>query len=279
MGDRRLQIPKKLTVAAQADNPSRRKWWGGGSIRARDLGTWGGKRIKQPIGAREGRYDKKFVSWCDEHGLLCVRTVDLFWLFENYRSGFYGNLSVAKLRKRWKEDKSLSRSTEVYVPTGRHAATGYPQLRLANPAELKQYRKERDPGPWKSYLRQRRAYFAEQSGRYNRALKFWRECGQQARQSFHRCARYSNRQADSHPDYLVAPRDKQGRVLQFGFVEVKGPRESLRPSQRRFFPELVRRAGKNVWLARVPDHGTVINFWQFTATGEVRPCDSTFERP
>ena len=65
----------------------------------RDIGAWGGENIRGVVGALEGRYDKRFVTWCTERGLLFIRTVDLFWLFENYRSGFYRGLSVSKLRK------------------------------------------------------------------------------------------------------------------------------------------------------------------------------------
>jgi hypothetical protein len=147
-------------------------------------------------------------------------------------------------------------------------------MKLANPAAQRRWRKERDPGPWNSYHREHRQYFLSESARYKRAADFWRRCGHQARESFLCCARYSDRQADAHPDYLVALRDDRGRVFDFGFVEVKGPREALKPSQRRFFPELVRCAGQRVWLARFPARGNSINFGQFTATGEVRPCST-----
>ena len=40
-------------------------------------------------------------------------------------------------------------------------------------------------------------------------------------------------------DYVVLFRSVGGT---FAFVEVKSPRESIRPSQRHFFPELVRTA-------------------------------------
>lgn len=60
-------------------------------------------------------------------------------------------------------------------------------------------------------------------------------------------------------------------MVDYGFVEVKGPRESLRPSQREFFPELVRRAGQKVWLARFNMQGTNIDFARFTPKGELGP--------
>jgi hypothetical protein len=249
-------------------NPSCRTWWGEGKASVCDIGPWDGSHIRQPVGAREGRYDKRFVRWCDEQGLLCVRTVDLFWLFENYRSGFYRSLSVSKLRKRWEHDMSLIRSLQVQVAY----CDGRPQFRPLSRAKKEEFRKRWGLGPWKNYYRQRRTYFVKQLARYKRALNFWRECGQQTRDSFLRCARYSNRQADAHPDYLVALRNIRGHVVDFGFVEVKGLHEWLRPSQRQFFPELVRCAGQKVWRARFPTRGNSINFGEFTATGEVRPC-------
>lgn len=236
----------------------------------RDIGAWDGKHIMGVVGALEGRYDKEFVKWCVRHDLLFIRTVDLFWAFEYYRNGFYRRLNVSKLRKRWEEDTRLIRSLQVQVGH----RNGHPQFRPLSEAKKEEFRKRWGLGPWKSYYRRHRAYFLSELARYERVLKFWRECGQQGRESFLRCARYSSRQADAHPDYLVAPRDIRGRVVQFGFVEVKGPREALKPSQRRFFPELVRCARQEVWLARFPTRGNSINFGQFSATGEVRPCDT-----
>lgn len=253
-----------------ANNPSSRAWRGAGGLSRRDIGGWDGRHILGVIGALEGRYDKKFVKWCVERELLFVRTVDLFWAFENFRYGFYRGVSTHQLRKRWKEDKSLSQSTELCVAA--FDGSGRWRTRRATPAELREWMRERDPGPWKSYYRRKRKYFLNELARYKRVLKFWRNCGRQARQNFLRCARYSNKQADGHPDYLIAVRDGRGRVVDSGFVEVKGPRESLRPSQRKFFPELVRCAGQKVWLARFPMRGNSINFGQFTPIGEVRTC-------
>src|SRR5438445_10293246 len=85
-------------------NPSCRNWSGRGNLSVRDIAGWDGRNIRGTVGAREGRYDKKFVKWCVQHKLLFIRTVDLFWAFEYYRYGFYRRLSVSKLRKRWEED-------------------------------------------------------------------------------------------------------------------------------------------------------------------------------
>jgi hypothetical protein len=142
-------------------NPSCRTWWGEGKASVCDIGPWDGSHIRQPVGAREGRYDKRFVRWCDEQGLLCVRTVDLFWLFENYRSGFYRSLSVSKLRKRWEHDMSLIRSLQVQVAY----CDGRPQFRPLSRAKKEEFRKRWGLGPWKNYYRQRRTYFVKQLAR------------------------------------------------------------------------------------------------------------------
>lgn len=233
-----------------------------------DIGTWDGRNIRGTVGAREGRYDEKFVDWCVQHDVLFVRTVDLFWAFDHYRNGFYRRVSVGKLRKRWEHDTKLIRSLQKQVGYD----NGHPQFRPLTLAEKEEYRKRWGLGPWESYYRRQRTYFLSELARYERVLKFWQACGQRTRRNFHRCARYSNRQADAHPDYLFALRDKSGRVVDSGFVEVKGPDESLRPSQKRFFPELVRYAGQKVWLARFLSDGNRINFGEFTPAGELCPC-------
>jgi hypothetical protein len=87
---------------------------------------------------------------------------------------------------------------------------------------------------------------------------------------FLRCAAYSNRRPESHPDYLVLFR-KLGDTA-CTFVEVKSPRESLRPSQRKFFPELVREAGQRVMLVRLTDNGENVRFFEFNSDGDLLPC-------
>ena len=168
-------------------NPSCRVWFGRESLRVRDIGAWGGKSILRPVGAREGRYDTKFVKWCMQHKVLFIRTVDLFWLFEYYRDGFYQKIDARKLRQRWEEAKSFSRSTHVYLPTDIRDANGYPKLRLMNSVELREWRKQLDPGSWRSYYRFQKAHFQSQTARYKHALTFWRTCSQQGRETFLLC--------------------------------------------------------------------------------------------
>ena len=249
-------------------NPSSRCWNGAGKLRVRDIGAWGGTNIRGTVGRHEGRYDKKFVEWCVHHDILFIRTVDLFWAFEYYRHGFYRKLSKSKLRKRWEEDIRLIRSFKRQVGF----KNGHPIFRPLSSAEKHEFKKRWGLGPWKSYYRQNKAYFLSELARYQRVVSFWRKCGHQARETFLRCARYRGRQADAHPDYLVATQDS------IAFVEVKGPRESLHPSQRQFFPELIRCAGQKVWLARFRNDGNGIRFGQFTAAGEVLPYEAQVMR-
>jgi len=87
---------------------------------------------------------------------------------------------------------------------------------------------------------------------------------------FLRYASYSNRRPESHPDYLVAFRNNHG--TECTFVEVKSPRESLRASQRQFFPELVKKAGQRVMLVRLTEDGENVRFFEFNSGGDLLPC-------
>lgn len=270
-----------------------RTWWGGGDLRDRDLGVWPGEWLMGVNGPREGNYDKKFVKCCVKHRLLYVRTVELFWAFEYHRKGFPSRLDVRVIRQMWRAEKVERRRAALGIMTTepewwKPRERGMTLIRMPKvaPKRMPQLNQEAraylddcypEPAPWKTYLRWKKKYFLTELARYRQVIKFWRECDDSVRQAFHRCARFSNRRPESHPDYFVVFRDSHGRVSDFGFVEVKGPRESLRPSQRRFFPELVRRAGQKVWLARFKMRGNGISFGQFTGTGQFILCDSVLE--
>lgn len=270
-----------------------RMWWGGGDLRDRDLGGHPGGWLGGVNGPRPGKHETKFAHWCVKQGLLCVRTVDLFWAFQCHRDGFARRLDVQGLHQSWREEKERRRKAALAISTPgwkpeehgmtfitmpKIAPTRIPWVRL-NP-EARDYLDYwyPDPGRWKDYCRREKKYFLNELARYEQVLKFWRQCGPSVRRVFHRCARFSNRRPESHPDYFVVRRDTHSRVPEFGFVEVKGPRESLRPSQRRFFPDLVSRAGQKVWLARFTMRGDGIRFGQFTATGQLVPRDSLFAK-
>ena len=241
-----------------------RMWWGGGDLNDRDLGGHGGGWLMGVNGPREGRYDTKFVKWCVRHRLLYVRTVDLFWALEYHRRGFPSSLNTAAIRRTWTDEKEQRREAAMGI---KEDSRRTPKRRL----EYLDYWYP-DPGPWKDYYKRQRVYFLTELARYKRVLKFWRECGDSVREAFRQCARYSNKRAESHPDYFVVFREGQGRMVEFGFVEVKGPRESLRPTQRRFFPELVRCAGRKIWLARLTVRGTDIKFAKFMEKGQLVSC-------
>ncbi len=225
-----------------------RLWWGTpGTLTDRNLGVWDGYWLMGVNGPQEGKYDLKFTEWCRNRGHLFVRTVDLFWAFHYHRGGFPMVLRKEPILRRWEEEK-------------------------------KEWREEKDdywypdPGRWSQFYEQKRRYFARELARYRRVIRFWHGSGDSVRNAFLRCARFSNRRPESHPDYVVVFRNRSGQVVDSGFVEVKGPRESLRPSQRRFFPELVRRARHRVWLARFNMRETSIKLEQFSGDGQLIPC-------
>jgi len=239
-------------------------------------------------GPRPGKYDKKFVKWCVKNRLLYVRTVDLFWAFEYYREGFPKRLDIPALHQRFREAKWERRKIESKISRGKwKPGVEKPIVHVGQKLGPKRWRfydriitpreslnSHPDPGYWKNYRRRKNKYFRTELARYRHVIKFWHHCGQQVRRSFLRCARFSNRRPESHPDYLVVSRQIDG--ADFGFVEVKGPRESLRPSQTRFFPELVRRAGQKVWLARFTMHGRTVRFAWFAARGQLVASDNLF---
>jgi len=185
------------------------------------------------IGPKEGRYDRAFVRWCHRHRHLCLRTVELFWFFRGRHP--------------------QSPPTLGYVKGGART--------------------------WIQYYRTHRAAFQNELARYYRTARFWEHCGPKMRRDLLRCLRYSNRipvecqAAQAHPDYLVYFRTRFPERPAYGFVEVKGPRESLRPSQKRFFPELVSKAGQHVWVARV-ESANRVRFARFNSRGELEPWSS-----
>jgi hypothetical protein len=265
-----------------------RTWWGTGTLLDRDLGGYSGGWLFGVNGPRPGKYDTEFVKWCVKHRFLYVRTVDLFWAFEYHREGFPKRLDVPGLHQRWRDKKWERRNIESRISRGKwKPGVDPPVCHVAQKVSPKRWRyydriitpreylnSHPDPGYWKNYRRRMNKYFRTELGRYRHVIKFWLHCGEQVRRSFLRCARFSNRRPESHPDYLVVSRRSHGSGLDFGFVEVKGPRESLRPSQRRFFPELVRHASQKVWLARFTMHGRGIRFARFAATGQLTACDT-----
>lgn len=267
-----------------------RTWWGTGDLQDRDLGGYSGQWLMGVNGPPPGKYDTKFVKWSVKKRLLYVRTVDLFWAFQYHREGFPKRLDIPALHQRfreakwarWKIESKISRGKwkpGVDIPICHVGQKLGPNRwrfydRIVTPRES--LNSHPDPGYWGNYRRRQNKYFRTELARYRHVVKFWRHCGQQARRSFLRCARFSNRRPESHPDYLVASRQIDDTGVDFGFVEVKGPRESLHSSQKRFFPELVRRAGQKVWLARFTMRGRTFRFARFAAGGQLIASDTLF---
>jgi hypothetical protein len=196
-------------------------------------------------------------------------------------------LSVSEARKNWQQRKSEWRALASALAAGQKPESWYktkfrPQskefyVRRYTRKECAEEVARRNPGPWRDYLRFTRSRFRRQLAAYQKALQFWRRCGPKMRKDLLRCLRHSNRipvlsqAAQAHPDYLVRFRTKSQERPTYGFVEVKGPRESLRPTQRRFFPELVAKVGQRVWVARV-ENSKNIRFARFNSKGQLEPC-------
>lgn len=254
-----------------------RQWWGKPkTLRDRDLGVWQGRWLMGVNGPRPGRFELAFEKWCINNAHACLRTVDLFWAFEYHRNGFPTRLAEEPIRRNWHEERKRRSEAPRKIKEGRILHLNYDLKKLSR-TELNRYidRWYPDPGPWKAYYEEKVAYFLEEQDRYRRVLAFWRK-STEVRKMFLHCASYSNRRPESHPDYCVLLRNH--RAAESVFVEVKSPKESIRPSQRLFFPELVREAAQRVMLVRLTEDGKNVRFFEFNAGGGLlpRPC---LERP
>jgi hypothetical protein len=259
------------TRFAPVGNMGCRVWWGEpGTLKDRDLGAWHGRWVMGVNGTRRGRFELAFEGWCSDNGHACLRTVELFWAFEYHCNGFPSRFDDAPIRENWREQRKRRREAPRKIAQGRILHFGFDLKKLSR-AELSRYldRWYPDPGPWSAYRTERHAYFLEELTRYRKALVFWKECAE-LRRMFRRCAAFSNRRPESHPDYLVVFQNHP--EIECAFVEVKSPRESLRPSQRQFFPELVRKAQQRVMLVRLTDDGESVRFFEFNAAGKLLPC-------
>lgn len=257
----------KQTPFAPLGNMGCRLWWGEPkTLMDRDLGVWNGRWLMGVNGPRPGRFELAFEKWCIEHGHRCVRTVDLFWAFQYHREGFPSRLDEGPIRRNWREERKRRREAPQKIKEGRIFHFNYDLKKLSR-AELSCYldRYYPDPGPWPAYSEERQAYFREEQARYRRVVAFWKQSAE-LRKTFLRCAGYSNRRPESHPDYLVLFCGKD-----CAWVEVKSPRESVRPSQRQFFPELVREAGQRVMLIRLTETCENVRFFEFTSSGDLPP--------
>lgn len=263
---------------APVGNQGCRLWWGKpGTLRARDLGVWHGHWLMGVNGPRRGRFELAFEKWCGTNGHACVRTVDLFWVFQYHRDGFPSRLDERPIRESWLRERALRNQAPRMVKEGRIFVLGR-HPKVLSRTELSRYLDHwfPNPGPWSVYYSKKRAYFLEEKTRYRRVIGFWKQSAK-LRKMFLRCAAYSNRRPETHPDYLVLFTTVGGLVC--AFVEVKSPKEALRPSQRRFFPELVREAGQRVMLVRLMENGENVRFFEFGQGGDLLPCSAPAASP
>jgi hypothetical protein len=253
-----------------------RLWWGKpGTLQDRDLGVWNGHWLGGVNGPRPGRFELAFEGWCQENGHTCLRTVNLFWAFQYHRNGFPSHSHVAPIRKNWCDERKQRREAPRKIQQGRVLNFG---LRKSNREEMRLHSKEiksyidrfyPDPGPWDQYYADKRGYFAEELARYRGVLAFWR-LSAKLRKIFLQCANYSNRRPESHPDYLLLFQNRN--QMECAFIEVKSPKESLRPSQKKFFPELVKKATQRVLVVRLTEDGKNARFFEFNKHGDLLPC-------
>ncbi len=235
------------------------------------------------LAQRQGRYERAFVRWCRRHSHQCIRTVDLFGAFAFQLLHTRDRFSAREIRKRWETKKWVrerlleGRRRHGFILVKPNAKIGFCACYVGVPRKgrLVDYinRAYPDPKPWPEYYRSARNFARRELERYQRAVAFWKTCGSEMQQDFLRCLSYSNRRPETHPDYLVRFRTKFPDVPCVGFVEVKGPWESLRPSQKRFFPELVTKARQRVWVARV-EGASRIRFGRFNSKGQLEPCST-----
>lgn len=255
---------------APLGNMGCRQWWGEAkTLRNRDLGVWHGRWLMGVNGPKLGRFELAFEKWCSDYGHSCLRTVDLFWAFEYHLTGFPSRVDERVIRANWRKERQERREAPERIKQGRifHFTR---DLKKLSRAELKLYLDDwyPDPGPWSAYLAERRSYFLDEQARYRRVISFWQR-NANLRKMFLGCASHSNRRPESHPDYLVLFRNNNR--LECSFVEVKSPRESMRASQLRFFPELVKKAGQRVMLVRLTEGGENVRFFEFNRNGDLLP--------
>lgn len=221
-------------------------------------GVWDGSGLGG-LGAREGIPERGFVRWCKRQGYPCIRTVNLFWYLPS-RSRSFPRCSKHVLREIWQYRVQRHRALLKHGISEMEDGG----LRRLKGKELRYWVQgfSPHPGRWDFYYRRERLYYSEISARYQSARNFWNECPRNAKSTVLRCLRYSNRVPEAHPDYFVIFRGTGP-----AFVEVKGLRESIRPSQRRFFPELVANASQRIWLVRVNHSGRKLRWYFVDSSG------------
>jgi hypothetical protein len=232
--------------------------------------VWHGNWLMGIGGPPEGPRDRAFVRWCRKKSNLCIRTVNLFWYLD-YHPRSFPTFSKRALRQMWQYEVKRFRAL---LTSSFRIAEGN-RWRRMTAKEVREYVRTwyPHPGRWDFYYRNRKHYYMENLSRYESVRNFWKRCPASARRRISRCRRYSNRVPEAHPDYYVVFRGSGGRPLH-GFVEVKGFRESIRPSQKRFFPELVKKNSQQIWIVRIEPHGRKLRWYRVGASGPNRMLES-----
>lgn len=201
-------------------------------------------------GTPEVLREKAFAAFCRKSGFQCIRTLDLFRLLALYRHRILPKFHVGTLKAIWRYRVShyrylLSADVVEILGSQHRKLSGDEKMRWLGDWHP-------HPGSWHAWYANSKRTYQEMLQFLTKASGFWKLCPIGAKRAICRCRRYSKRIPEAHPDYFVVFSKSW-----YGFVEVKGFRESMRPSQQRFFPELVLNARQRIWVARInPDGGT-----------------------
>ena len=234
-------------------------------------GSWlGGTGINRVL------TERAFERWCKRRGHLCIRTVDLFW-YLSYQPRDLPRFDKETLKAIWRYQMQRSRLLLKHgLEQGIWVAEGN-RWRKMKPKEVRQWIQKwmpGHPGRWDFYYKQSKRYYSACISRYKWTLKLWSSYPVSAKRAILRCSRYSNRIPEAHPDYYVVFQVRGRERPAHGFVEVKRFRESIRPSQQRFFPELVNNNSQRIWIVRIEPHGRKLHWYRIGASGPNRILES-----
>ena len=248
-----------------------RLWWGTGDLLDGPVRDSSGQWLGGVNGPRAGACEIAFSDWSRQQGLLCVRTVDLFWALHYHQKGFPAGLSPTGIKRRWSAERR--KRQEI--------GDGLRKQRMPS-SDIQAYldRNYPEPLPWDAYLNARHEYFQQARARYDTVLQFWRSAHTETRAAFLAAAAAFNQREEGYPDYLaqLQQHNTQDRP-DFGWVEVKSSRDTLNPTQRRFFPQLMSTISCPVWVAKMRSSGSGFLFRRLMSDGRVGPEEPLFVRP
>lgn len=211
-------------------------------------GIWNPYEFSLNTGPSPGIRERTFASWCRKRRHLCVRTVDLFWFLRVGQRKF-PSINKQWLRAYWEflvrsHFEFLSSDIEILADSG--------SMRMTM-TQRREYARTwyRHPGRWDYYYERCRSRYFKERSLHRFVLSQWAQFPLGGKRAVLRSRRFTDKQDTAYPDYFVVFR-RIGKIMPwYGFVEVKGKRESVRPSQQRFFPRLVKDNSQTIWLARL----------------------------